>query len=182
MASPFFFTYNDQVSLTNELIFSCIVGDIKSVRKYFNIGVDPSLSFENDDCAFIHACKNNKLKIVKFLSTKKRKNSNTRKLVNLHDSNGMTPLMIASKNNNISLFYYLIDCGARVNVKDYFGYTALHFATKFNNDVIIENLLNMKADIDIKDMVGNKPIYWAKQNKNGKILKLFEERNRQKNR
>lgn len=181
MASPFFFTYNDQVSLNYELIQSCIDGDIKSVRKYFNMGVDPAFSFKNEDCAFIHACKKNHLKIVKFLSASKRKKYNTKILVNLCDLVGTTPLMIASKNNYVNMFNYLIKCGSKVNVKDYFGYTALHFATKFNNEQIIESLLNMRANIDIRDMVGNKAIYWARQNKNEKIINLFEERDKRKN-
>jgi ankyrin repeat protein len=71
--------------------------------------------------------------------------------VNVHDQQGMTPLMAASFAENVEIVKALLDHGARVNDQDIDGRTALHYAAekRLATDAV-PTLLKAKADVNLK--------------------------------
>lgn len=71
--------------------------------------------------------------------------------VNITEENGMTPLMIAAANNNVSIAKLLLASGADVNVKNEKGETALDISlsSKLNN--MVDILMAAGAEIKEQD-------------------------------
>ncbi|WAR23175.1 ANK3-like protein [Mya arenaria] len=63
--------------------------------------------------------------------------------------NGMTPLMIAAKENKLVIVERLLELGVNVNDRAKDGRTALHYAAAYAKDDIVKVLLNKKADTTI---------------------------------
>ena len=69
------------------------------------------------------------------------KYNNTIKTINIPDMNGLTPLIIASKNNDVKTVKILLELGADLTIADNFNKTAYMYALSTNNTELI-NLLN----------------------------------------
>jgi len=65
--------------------------------------------------------------------------------IDLQDSSGMTPLMIAIENENTQLVRILLEAKARLDNKDNFGQTAYFLASQKHNLGIIKVLLAFKC-------------------------------------
>ncbi|MCM1324490.1 MAG: ankyrin repeat domain-containing protein [Acetobacter sp.] len=74
------------------------------------------------------------------------------------DSDGYTPLMIASSLGKIKFVEFLIDNGADVNLRSHTGLTALHRAAQDGHNEVIAALLLGGANINIPDMAGFTPL------------------------
>lgn len=59
-------------------------------------------------------------------------------------SNGLTPLMLAARYNNVELVNFLIEKGADVKLKDEKGFTALKYAEASNAKDAVEILKAVK--------------------------------------
>ena len=78
--------------------------------------------------------------------------------VNEQFRGGMTPLIIAAKNNRIDLVKYLLYRGADIEKKDDRGRTALLEAAKYGNTHIVKILINNDADVNTTDDENNSPL------------------------
>ncbi|XP_060553271.1 serine/threonine-protein phosphatase 6 regulatory ankyrin repeat subunit C-like isoform X2 [Ruditapes philippinarum] len=65
------------------------------------------------------------------------------------EDNGLTPLMIAVKENKLVIVERLIDLGVNLNDRAKDGRTVMHYAAAYAKDDIVKILLNKKADITI---------------------------------
>ncbi|XP_052256426.1 ankyrin-3-like [Dreissena polymorpha] len=63
--------------------------------------------------------------------------------------NGLTPLMIAAKENKLVIVERLLDLGVNVNDRANDGRTAIHYAAAYAKDDVVRTLLNRKADITL---------------------------------
>ena len=107
------------------------------------------------------SAKNNKIYPIIFFYEKLYKfynNINANETINLLDNkeenldtNGMTPILYASKNKNLKLLLILLDLGANINSQNNKGYTSLHYAVENNDERMVKHLLIRGADKFIKD-------------------------------
>jgi ankyrin repeat protein len=66
------------------------------------------------------------------------------KVIDIPDNNGITPLMIACKNNNINTVKVLLKLGANITLVDNYNKTAYDYASQHNN-YELNNLFNSYA-------------------------------------
>jgi|GEM_PF-2176013 len=78
--------------------------------------------------------------------------------INQQDDQGRTPLMKASKANNVGAVRELLRNEADTDIQDKQGKTALIESAYEGNNFITELLLNYKADANLKDNSGNKAV------------------------
>lgn len=84
------------------------------------------------------------------------------------NSDGITPMMLASGSSNISLMKTFIKYGIDINKRDQTGKTALHHAIDGNEDGIpVDLLLRSGAISDLKDINGSTPLMHAMYNTSG---------------
>ena len=74
--------------------------------------------------------------------------------LNMRQSQGQTPLMIASKNGNRPLVRWMIDQGAKLDVVDRMFWTALMFSVDSGHGDVARLLLDRLADPDIVNKNG----------------------------
>jgi len=106
------------------------------------------------------------------------------------DDTGQTPLMIATRTNQLTIVKLLIEQGADVNKSSVAGLTALHYAALENRAEIAKILLRNNANIDpimryssTDGNYSNKPLVWeyigatplliAVESKNKEVLKVL---------
>lgn len=90
------------------------------------------------------------LKIVKLLITRGAN-------VNVHDRDGLTPLMKAIGSYNLLVVTYLLDSGADVNAKDQRGHTPLTHAIMRSQSQILSLLIERGARLDVQGDMGTTP-------------------------
>lgn len=94
--------------------------------------------------------------------------------LNVIDTNGSTPLMIAVNRGSYDLAQILLDNDAEPDIKDSsFGRSALHIACSKGYDRIAEALISKGADINLTDNKGQTPLYSALYHGNDQIAKLL---------
>ncbi len=76
-------------------------------------------------------------------------------VVNLQDENGMTALMVASKDNYAETALLLLQNGAVVNMQDSKGWSALMIASKNGCTATVSVLLQNGADVNMKNKDGS---------------------------
>ncbi|XP_050305118.1 putative ankyrin repeat protein RF_0381 [Anthonomus grandis grandis] len=82
--------------------------------------------------------------------------------INQRDPDGLSPLHIASSNNNTKMIKLLIQNGADIHIKDHDGYTALHIAADHEvNAEAVETLVELGADVNAKTCHGDLPFHRA---------------------
>ena len=88
-----------------------------------------------------------------------------------------TPLMIASKNDNVSVVNFLLQNGANVALTGNNGWTALHFVVdKFNDSSeILMSLLNYGADVNAKSIDNETPLMVASRSSDVETVTLLIE-------
>ena len=75
--------------------------------------------------------------------------------IDVRDSEGRTPLMLACENSiNQIVAIFLIEKGADIHLKDNDGWTPLHSAVYENCDKVVSLLLKMGADVNAQDEMG----------------------------
>ncbi|KAL8584345.1 hypothetical protein ACOMHN_031965 [Nucella lapillus] len=79
--------------------------------------------------------------------------------VNVKDSSGCTPLILAVKNKRYGAIKLLLESGCAVSVQDSSGRTALHYASQTATGVSL--LLNAGAEVNVVDNDGCTPLFLA---------------------
>lgn len=94
------------------------------------------------------------------------------------NSREMTPLMIASSDNNLEIVKFLIESGADINAKHKeSGKTALMYASSLGYFEVCEFLLSQKAIlIDAKDKEGKTALMHAVFNARKEVVQLLIEK------
>jgi hypothetical protein len=77
------------------------------------------------------------------------------------DSTGATPIIIAAKTGNIEMIDALAKAGAKLEAHDRAGRTALSHATWSGKPEAVKALIDLGANVNAKDETGGTPIYWA---------------------
>ena len=70
--------------------------------------------------------------------------------MNLQANDGITTLMIASREGKSEIVKTLLEKGAQVNMQDTYGLTALSFASQMGRTEIVKLLLDKGADPNLK--------------------------------
>lgn len=79
----------------------------------------------------------------------------------VREYDGITPLMVAARHGQISVFRELILNGANVHVRDCDGENALMVAARHDNLDIVEELINCGLDINAEENDGRTALYIA---------------------
>jgi ankyrin repeat protein len=93
--------------------------------------------------------------------------------VNSEDTNGMTPLHMASQKGHHDVAEFLIENGAKVNNKDHFGSTPLFRASMWGHLKVVELLLSKGADVNAKDTDDASPLTMASKGGHTEVVKLL---------
>ena len=91
------------------------------------------------------------------------------------DSNGFTPLILASYYAYTPIVKYLLEQGADVDQRDNKGWTALIYASYYNFYDIVQILLNHKASVNMQNSEGHTALYYAEQFRYEKTMDLLKE-------
>ena len=82
--------------------------------------------------------------------------------VNKKNSDGQTPLMMASIEGNIEIVKALIEAGADVNVMEKGSkFTAVYLASCYGHTEVVKTLIEAGANIHITTAMGNTPLQIA---------------------
>ncbi|XP_032231090.2 kinase D-interacting substrate of 220 kDa isoform X2 [Nematostella vectensis] len=87
------------------------------------------------------------------------------------DSNGQTPLIIASEKGNVEIVHELLKRNAEVNAQDEDGWTALIAACKEGCSEVAKELLESGARLQLADVGGWTPLVWASYKGHAEIVK-----------
>jgi hypothetical protein len=93
-------------------------------------------------------------------------------LVNAPNTNGFSPLIIATYSNNLQVAKYLLNIVEDINYQSSEG-TVLMAAIMRNNIEMVQLLFDKKANIEITNDNGVTPLMLALQFKNTEIVKLL---------
>lgn len=77
--------------------------------------------------------------------------------VNVHDRDGMTPLMRAIALRDLRMVKLLLDAGAHINATDHRGHTAFTYAVLRSDADILRLLIARKAKTDVVTAMGTTP-------------------------
>jgi len=92
--------------------------------------------------------------------------------IDVPNSNGYTPLVLASYHNNSEVVSFLLEKGANINVNSGFG-TPLMAAVVKNHHDIVEQLLQSKADVNLSDESGTTALHYATMFKNTNTIQML---------
>uniref|UniRef100_A0A667YM70 Uncharacterized protein n=1 Tax=Myripristis murdjan TaxID=586833 RepID=A0A667YM70_9TELE len=81
--------------------------------------------------------------------------------VDVQDTNGQTPLMLAVLSGHTECVYSLLSQGASVEARDRWGRTALHRGAVTGQEECVEALLQRGASVCVRDIRGRSPIHLA---------------------
>ena len=118
-----------------------------------------------------HECRRGKTKVVRMLSYVKFKD-----LLNVFDSNNLTPLMLSVQDLQIDSTLQLLMGGADPNVpQPSTGDTALHMATQLGSVQLVKLIIAYGGGIDTLNSKSQTPIDIAKEQGNDEIVAVLEE-------
>ena len=135
---------------------ACEKNYLKIVQLLLQAGASPNLQRYHDGISALHiACANRFLELAQTLLQFKAN-------PNIQNTNGVTPLMMATHLSYHDIVDLLVKSGARVDLKVYNAeITALMFALYCNNPAIITTLLKAKANVNIQDYQGWTALFMA---------------------
>lgn len=142
-------------------------GDVVSMRKSLNNGVDPNEQDSRGWSPLMWAAAENKIDAVKLLIAH---GSNP----NLINYLGRTALMYAARYGYIQIVRLLLEAGANPNSTNELGnYPALLAAAENGHLSVVESLLKHGADITHKNNFSETALEIAMKNKHGEVAKIL---------
>ena len=87
----------------------------------------------------------------------------TRRKLDITDSSGATPLMLAAQNGHIGVVHHLLELGADPHLWDDRGSTALGYAAESGHASVIDALMEGGADVSWSDWCGETALHWASE-------------------
>ena len=134
-------TFNE-LTMSDISILVAKYSSFEILKLIFNHKVSPLPNYigSNKSTALIESIKNKSLEKVKYLVGEKKFD------VNLVDSEGLTPIIVASKVGNVEIFDFLISNGANIN-QSFDKFTPIFNAVRFKNHDLIIYLIEKGVDI-----------------------------------
>ena len=99
----------------------------------------------------------------------------TRRKLDLQDSVGVTPLMLAAQNGHGDVVELLLELGASADIADEENRTALHYAAKSGEPTVVSALLDSGASAATTDAHGQTPLHAAAEAGHAATAKLLIE-------
>ncbi len=168
-------------------------GHKKVLQALFDQGYGPDIHDEEGITPLMEAVKTKNTEIIQFLldpqsylklvANQKRKKESAlapfelkeviKKLVNLPDKEGMTPLHLAINNKDVETVELLLKSGASADLNDRYGRSLLMYAASEGNEKIFDLFLkyHLHLDLDHKDKNGGTLLHYAARGGN---LKTFQ--------
>ncbi len=82
--------------------------------------------------------------------------------LNITNTKGKTPLLIATEKNSFNMVDYLLEAGADPNISDYrTGFTPLMVASKAGNEALVKLLIKHKAEVNVCSKLECSPLSLA---------------------
>ncbi len=160
-----------------DLFYFIRVGDVDSVTKYLNAGMNPDIrklpDLTNGISALICSIANRRVLITHLLLTYKADPNLT---INKSTISNISPLMLAAQQGPIESINYLINYGANINTRttgSITGNTALMVAIQAKKYDTIELLLNKGANVNNTSDEGITPLMLAAQTGDIDIVNLL---------
>ncbi|BET00137.1 Vacuolar sorting protein 9 (VPS9) domain [Nesidiocoris tenuis] len=160
----------DGIRKVERVLRAIMYGDVRLACFYLSI--EPSSGdSEHQSCHPLCSCKLKRDESSSnAVGTKAKEPMN----INVCDSDGMTPLHMASKCGRAELVKLLIDAKADVNVCTLNGMSPLHLACLNQRHRVAAVLLETHlCSIDAKDNFGNTALHYCCQNSNSKLVTLL---------
>ena len=117
------------------------------------------------------------VKILTFAKQNFNKDNEMLEIVNCTNSDGFTPLHLASSEGHAPLIEILIKFGAQVDARTNNFRTPLHIACLRGNLSVIQALIQHGADINAKDIDSNTPCHFCSEYGHRFCLKFLLTRN-----
>lgn len=146
---------------------ACNCNNIELVKKLIDINAKINLTNSTGNNALLNGVKKDFEQIVKVLLERKAN-------PNISDSDGKTPLHIATQKRNIIMTRMLLNANCNtVNSQDSKGNTPLIYACYNECSEIVEELLNYGADPNIYNYIGETPLQIVFNVSNYRIIHLL---------
>jgi ankyrin repeat protein len=88
---------------------------------------------------------------------------------------GLTPLHLAVRHDQLETVQVLLEHGADVNASDKLGRTPLHFAARYCESVMIDGLLAAGADQALMTHEGKTPLDSAREAENAEAIEFLSQ-------
>jgi cytohesin len=95
----------------------------------------------------------------------------------VHESNGRTPLHLASENGCLQTVAALLKANANVNAKGFLDYTPLHVAVYYGQTDVVSILVDAGANVNAVNDKDETPLFFAAMSGNVQIARLLIEAN-----
>ncbi|TGO07453.1 hypothetical protein BTUL_0275g00150 [Botrytis tulipae] len=86
---------------------------------------------------------------------------------------GWTAMLLAAKDEFMSIVYFLIQNGSDINAEDYHGRTAFHWAAKYGSESVVKLLVEKGANVNAVDRWGRTAMIWAAENMQKTVVEML---------
>eukprot|EP01088_Endostelium_zonatum_P017475 TRINITY_DN5176_c0_g1_i1.p1 TRINITY_DN5176_c0_g1~~TRINITY_DN5176_c0_g1_i1.p1 ORF type:complete len:407 (-),score=136.73 TRINITY_DN5176_c0_g1_i1:59-1279(-) len=147
---------------------ACYHNKYPIVKYLLGLGVDPHDLDDQGQNLYHKAAVNDNIFLLQILESYEIQD------IDLIDSAGITPLLIAAAHNNAHSAHWLIRKGAKIeHISMQHLWTAVHFAAERGNIDVLDVLLLEGAEIDRVDNKGRTPLWYATKNERKRAVRVL---------